>query len=87
MNSNSIPAYMEIGDPKLYRTLKNQMISRIFPDKKAPGSSTGTRVPAVPSLAPPGFAAGFLVESQVNSSLPCQTSFEQHRERPGCLKS
>ena len=56
-------------------------------DNKVPGSSVGTRVAAAPGLVVAGLAAGFLEESQVNSSLPCQTRFEQHWERPGCLRS
>ena len=55
-------------------------------DNKVPETSTGTKVAAAPGPAPAGSAAGLFGESQVNSSLPCQTRFEQHLKRPGCLK-
>ena len=47
----------------------------------------GTRATAAPGPAPAQSAAGLLGESRVNGSLPFQTRFEQHQERPGCLKS
>ena len=42
---------------------------------------------AAPGPAPARSAAGFLGENRVKGSLPCQTRFEQHGERPCCLKS
>ena len=60
---------------------------RLLWDNKVPGSSVGTRVAAAPGPVPARSAAGFLEESQVNGSLPCQTRFEQCQEGPGCLKS
>ena len=71
----------------MYRTLKNQRVRRGLKDNKVPGTSMGTRAAAAPGLVPARPAAGFLEESQVNSSLPCQTGkFEQHQDGPGCLK-
>ena len=63
------------------------MVRRVLQDNKVPETSTGTKVAAAPGPAPAGSAAGLVGESQVNSSLPCQTRFEQHQEGPGCLKS
>ena len=63
------------------------MVRRVLQENKVPGTSMVTRATAAPNLAPTGSAARFLGESQVNSSLPCQIRFEQHRERQGCLKS
>ena len=84
--ANGIPAYMKIGGQKC-RRLKNQMVRRVFWDNKVPGTSVGTRAVTEPVLVPTGSDAEFLGESQVNSSLPCQTRFEQHQDGPGCLKS
>ena len=56
------------------------MVRRVLQDNKVSGSSTTTKVAAAPGLAPAGSATGFLGESWVNGSLPCQTRFEQHRE-------
>ena len=42
---------MKIGDQKLYRILKNQMIRRVLQDNKVPGTSKGTRVAAAPGPA------------------------------------
>ena len=53
---------------------------------KVPGTSVGTRAIAALGPVPAGSAAGFLGESQVNGSLPCQTRFEQHQDGPECLK-
>ena len=63
------------------------MIRRLLQDNKVPGTSVGTRAIAALGPVPAGSAAGFLGESQVNGSLPCQTRFEQHRNGPGCLQS
>ena len=81
---SSGPHYKSLsGDPSwLHPTTKT-----VLQDNKVPGSSTGTRVAAVPGLTPTGSAAGFLGESWAKGSHPCQTRFGQHWERPGCLKS
>ena len=56
------------------------MVRRLFWDAKVPGTSVGTRAAAAPGPAPAWSATEFLDESQVNSSLPCQTGmFEQHQ--------
>ena len=62
------------------------MVRRVLQDNKVSGSSTTTKVAAAPGPVPAGSATGFLGESWVNGSLPCQTRFEQHLKRPGCLK-
>ena len=62
------------------------MVRRVLKDNKVPGTSTGTRADEAPSRAA-GSVAGFLGESRVNGSLHCQARLEQHRQRPGCLKS
>ena len=62
------------------------MVRRVLQDNKVPGTSMGTRVAAAPGWVPPGSAAVFLGESQVNGSLSCQTRFEHHQEGPGSLK-
>ena len=74
---------MKIGDQKVERTLKKQMVKGLLQDKKVPG----TRPTAALGPAPAGPVAGLLGESLVNGPLPCQPRFEQHGERPGCLKS
>ena len=61
---------MKIGDQKLYRILKNQMIRRVLQDNKVPGTTAGTRVAAASGPAPAGSAAELLGESQVKGSLP-----------------
>ena len=78
---------MKIGDQKLLRSLKNQTVRRLLQDNKVPGTSTETRAAAAPGLVPVGSAARLLGERLVNGTLSCQTGFEQHLERPGCLKS
>ena len=66
------------------------MVRGLLQDKKVPGTSAGTSVEtraiASQGLAPTGPATELLQESQVNSSLPYQTRFEHHQERPGYLK-
>ena len=66
------------------------MVRRVLWDNKFPetslGTRAGTRVAAAPG--PASSAAGLLGESQVNSSLPRQTGFEQHQinlDASGCL--
>ena len=61
------------------------MVRGLLQDKNVPGTSAGTRATAAPSPWLLGLLQDFW-ESWVNNSLPCQTSLEQHRERPGCLK-
>ena len=63
------------------------MVRRALQDNKVPGTSMGTIVAAVPGPASAGSATGFLGENRVNGSLHCQARLEQHRQRPGCLKS
>ena len=41
---------MKIGDQKVQRTLKKQMVRGLLQDKKVPGTSAGTRAPAAPGL-------------------------------------
>ena len=55
--------------------------------QKRPWDQRGDQRDCSPSLAPTGPASGYLGESPVNCSLPCQTRLEQHLERPGCLRS
>ena len=63
------------------------MVRRLLWDGTVPGTSVGTRAPAAAGLVPARPAAEFLEESQINSSLPCQTGrLEQHQGGPGYLK-
>ena len=80
---------MKIGDQKVQRTLKKQMVRGLLLDKKVPGTRAGNKTTAAPGPHPLGLlpATGLLGESRVKGSLPCQTRLEQHPERPGCLKS
>ena len=55
---------MKIGDQKLQRTLKNQMVRRVLKDNTVPGTSAGTREAEAPGPEPTGSAARFLGESQ-----------------------
>ena len=41
---------MKIGDQKVQRTLRKQMVRGLLQDKKVPGTSTGTRAAAAPGL-------------------------------------
>ena len=45
---------MKIGDQKVLRTLKKQMVRGLLQDKKIPGTSVGTRVTAAPGPRPLG---------------------------------
>ena len=72
---------MKIGDQKVLRTLKKQMVRGLLQDKKVPGTSTGTRATAAPDPRLPARpAAGLLGESLVNGTLPCLTGLELHQE-------
>ena len=73
LNSQLYPSIYESWRPKIVEALKNQAVRRLLWDDKVPGTSVGTRAAAAsgPETARP--AAGFLEESQVNGSLPCQT--------------
>ena len=87
VNSQRYPSIYEDWRPKIVEDIENQTVRGMLQDNTAPGSSTGPRVAATPGLAPTKSATGFFGENWVNDSLPCQTRFEQHQERPGCLKS
>ena len=52
--ANSTPAFMKIGDQKVQRTLRKQMVRGLLQDKKVPGTSTGTRAAAAPGPGPLG---------------------------------
>ena len=62
------------------------MVRRELQDNKVPGPNAGTRVAPAPGLAPTRSATGLMGESQVNSSLPCQTRFEQPQEETWLLE-
>ena len=64
------------------------MVRRLLWDNKVPETSPETRVAAAPGLAAAGPPARFLVENQVDGSLPCHTGrIERHQDEPGGLKS
>ena len=69
---------MKMGDQKVQRTLKKQMVRGLYQDKKVPGISVGNRANIAPGPVPTRLAAGLLGESPVKGSLLCQTRFEQH---------
>ena len=60
-------------EAKTVEDIEKQMVRRLPWDSKVPGTREGTRAAAAPDPAPSGPAAGFLEESQINSSIPCQT--------------
>ena len=62
------------------------MVRRVLQDNKVHRSSTGTKAAASPGPSPTGSATGFLGESRVNGSLPCQTRFEQPQEETWLLE-
>ena len=70
---------MKIGDQKVERTLKKTDGKGIASGQKGPWDQRGDQGNYGPSPVPAGPAAGLLGESQVNSSLPCQTRLEPHR--------
>ena len=45
---------MKIGDQKLSRTLKNQMVRRVLKDNKVPGTTAGTKEAEAPGPPPAG---------------------------------
>ena len=53
-NSQQYPAFMKIGDQKVYRTLKKQTVRGLLQDKKVPGTSVGTRTTGAPGPHPQG---------------------------------
>ena len=82
-NSQQYPSIYEDRRPK---SIEDAEKTVNLQDNKVPGTSRETRATAAPGPAPSGSATGLLGESRVNSSLPCQTRFEHHQERSGCLK-
>ena len=86
-NSQKQLSVYEDRRPKSIEDTEKTDSKGLLQDNKVPGTSAGNREIVAPGPAPAGPAAGLLGDSQVNSSLPCQTRFEQHLERSGCLKS
>ena len=86
-NSQQYPSIYEDRRPKSIEDTEKTDGKGIASGQKGPWDQRGDQGDCSPRPAPAGPAAGLLGESQVNGSLPCQTSPKQHRERPGCLKS
>ena len=78
VNSQQYPSVYEDRRPKSVEDTEKQTVRRLLQDNKVPGTRVGTRATAAPGPALAGSATGLLGESRVNSSLPCQTRFEQH---------
>ena len=76
-NSQQYPSVYEDRRPKSIEDTEKTDSKGLLQDNKVPGTSAGTRVTTATGPVPPRPATG----------LPCQTRFEQHQERSGCLKS
>ena len=68
---------MKIGDQKVKRTLKKQLVRGLLQDKKVPGTSSGTRATAAPD--PPMW--GLLQDSWERAELTAPSPAKQ------CLSS
>ena len=84
VNSQQYPSVYEDRRPKSIEDTEKTDSKGIASGNKGPWDQRGEQGDCSPRLAP---TTGLLGESQVNSTLPCQTRLEQHCERPGCLKS
>ena len=66
---------MKIGNQKVQRTLRKQIVRGLLQDKKVPGTSVGNRAIAAPGLCPPGLPqdpwerAGLTTPSPVKQGL------------------
>ena len=74
-NKANSQQYPSIYEDRRLRSIEDTKKTDLLQDKKVPGTRAGNRV-----------MAGLLGESRANSSLPCQTRLEKHREHQG-LKS
>ena len=87
VNSQQYPSVYEDRRPKSTEDTKKTDGKGIASGQKGPWDQGREQDTCSPRPAPRWPAAGFLVESRVNSSLPCQKRLEQHLEKPSCLKS
>ena len=75
-------------EAKIEEDIEKQTVSKLHWDGEVPGTSTGTRAAADPSLGPARPTTGSLEERKINSSLLCQTGrTEKHQDGVRCLKS
>ena len=86
VNSQQYPSIYEDRRPKSIEDTEKTDGKGIASGQKGPWDQQGPEQ-LKPQARVPGPATGLLGERRVNGSLPCQTRLEQHRERPGCLKS
>ena len=63
---------MKIGDQKVQRTLKKQMVRGLLQDKKVPGTSTGTRATAAPGQHPLGLPQGSWERAELTAPSPAK---------------
>ena len=86
-NSQKQPSIYEDRKPKSTEDTEKTEGKGIASGQKGPWDQHGDQGGRSLRPATVGPAAGLLGQSWVNGPLPCQTRLEQHRERPGCLKS
>ena len=86
VNSQQHPSVYEHRRPKSIEDTVKTDGKGIASGQKGPWDQHMEQGYCSPRPAPARPAAGLLGDSCVNSSLPCQTRFEQPRERTGCLK-
>ena len=79
VNSQQYPSIYEDWRPKIVEDTEKSEVRRVLQDNKVLGSSLGTRVAAAPGPAPTWSVTGFLGESRVNGSLPCQSRLSSTR--------
>ena len=87
MNSQQHPSVYEDRKPKSIEDTEKTDGKGIASGQKGTWDQRWEQGNCSPRPTPARPARGLLGESQVNDSLPYQTRLEQHRERPGCLKS
>ena len=88
-NSQQYPSVYEDRRPKSIDDTEKKDSKGVASGQKGPWDQSRDQGDYSPRPPPAGPATGFLGESQVNGSLPCQTRLEQHQERPvylGCVR-
>ena len=86
-SSQQHPSVYEDRRPKSIDNTEKTDGKGIASGQKGPWNQLRDQGDCSPRPAPARPATGLQGESQVNSSLPCQTGLQQHQGRPSCLRS